>query len=539
MTARLKTDPTPVVQTSCGKVRGFVDAQSDQCRFSGIPYAEPPVGALRFRKTVPKTPWDGILDATRFGPASPQVFDPTEGDWAEFSDDPPPPRGWVGAEDSLTLNIWTPAPDARARPVIVWIHGGANWLESSRLATYHGDNFVARGDVVFVSFNYRLGVFGWLDVSGLGGPDYAHSHSSGLYDQITALRWIKANIARFGGDPDNITVMGESAGSMDTSWLLANGQLEGLARRVVLMSGINALTGLSGDLKTGSDPAYAREKAAAFLKKLSVSSMEQLLALPTAEVMERVTAAARTSDILFDMDSLFWARKTPGFTPEDPLRSPRSQGIDVMIGYTAYEMGLWLTWDEELDRHPFSYAADRVLDLTAPLRTDAAALYARCFPQETEGVRGMHLLGDSIFAMPSLWFADALAAQGEKVWMYRFDRPSDPRRGALHAADQTYLFGKSGTRAGQHLLGHAADAREREAREKLTAAMQDAVLAFARAGDPNAHGNAGLPRWPRYDTQTRAAMLFDTECRIAQDPEKERRLWWREKVYGPAFGEEG
>ena len=244
----------PVVVTATGSVAGLRDEESGQCLFLGIPYAEPPLGDLRFRATVPKKPWQGVLDAGRFGAAGPQMFDPTEGSYREFTGADKPESGrtdWLGSEDNLTLNVWTPEIRGQKRPVLVWIHGGANWLESSRLATYHGDRLVARGDVVFVSINYRLGIFGWLDVSGLGGEAYNGSHSNGLRDQLTALRWIRQNIAAFGGDPGNIAVMGESAGSIDLSWLLANGLLEGIARRVILMSGIAGLVGLSGDLRTG------------------------------------------------------------------------------------------------------------------------------------------------------------------------------------------------------------------------------------------------------------------------------------------------
>src|SRR5581483_6713053 len=168
-----------VVQSICGEIAGIRNEDSGQSVFLGIPYAEPPVGSLRFKPTRPKQPWTGMLDASRFGHASAQPFDVREGGVEDFIDDPNAVDGrCIGSEDCLTLNVWTPAVDGTRRPVLVWIHGGANYLESSRLPLYHGDRLVARGNVVFVSLNYRLGIFGFCDVSVLGGDGYRGSHSN-------------------------------------------------------------------------------------------------------------------------------------------------------------------------------------------------------------------------------------------------------------------------------------------------------------------------------------------------------------------------
>lgn len=283
-----------IVTTRSGRLRGAVDSETGIARFLGVPYAEPPLGANRFRPTVPVKPWDGIRDAVSFGHASAQVFDPHEAPYEEFVDAPEAVAPtWVGSEDSLTLNIWTPKPDDKKRPVLVWIHGGANWLESSRLSAYHGDRFVARGDVVFISLNYRLGVFGFLDLSVVGGEDFAGSHSNGLRDQMTALLWIKENIAAFGGDPDNITLMGESAGSIDISWHMTTGRLDGLVRRLVMMSGVGGARGFGHDhARSGHSEAVGRERAQEFLTRIGVTSIADLQALGTGEILERQAAVA-------------------------------------------------------------------------------------------------------------------------------------------------------------------------------------------------------------------------------------------------------
>ncbi|MBI1214497.1 MAG: carboxylesterase family protein [Alphaproteobacteria bacterium] len=539
----------PVVSTAAGKLAGLRDEKTGLCRFWGIPYAEPPLGALRFKPTVKKEPWEGVRDASRFGNAGPQVFDPTEGSYEEFMDAPPPEgkQEWVGAEDNLTLNVWTPelpgGKDFKKRPVMVWIHGGANWLESSRLATYHGDRLVERGDIVFVSLNYRLGVFGFLDVSVLGGEDYAGSHSNGLRDQKTALEWIKDNIEAFGGDAGNITIIGESAGSMNISWLLTAGHLDGIAKRVIMMSGVANLVGFSGDFKEGFTEAYGQEKARDFFSRIGVTSMGELQAMSTGEIMTRVVALSKTADMLVDLDSLFYPRVSD-FAPLDPFRAARgpkgNRGIDVMMGYTGYEMGLWLFWDEELDKRPCGWAATRMLCMDEKTRKDAVRIYGECFADEPEGTHGMHLMGDSIFVIPTLWFADEMARHTANVWLYQFDKESDGRKRALHAADQTYLFRKMETPAGHSLLGDAKDAAEEAARQRLSDAMQDAILAFVRDGDPCAHDNKDLPEWPRYTTGERSVMSFNTQSRIIDDPAGPRREWWYENVYAPAFtGDEG
>ncbi len=530
----------PIVPTSTGDVQGIVN-EKNQSLFLGIPYAEPPVGNLRFKPTVPKRKWDGVFDAGKFGSAGPQVFDPSEGDYEEFTGlklERDKQKDWVGSEDNLTLNIWSPDIGGKKRPVVVWIHGGANWLESSRLYTYHGDDLVNRGDVVFVSLNYRLGIFGWLDVSVLGGEEYKGSHSNGLRDQLTALKWIKENIAQFGGDTDNITIMGESAGSIDLSWLLTSGHLDGIAKRVVLMSGIAGLMGLSGDLDYGFTEQYAQDISKDFLARLQINSMDELLAISTDDLMDRYTSVAKSSSTLFLMDSIFWPRIIPDFVPLDPFRAVKQKGksdIDVMIGYTGYEMGLWLTWDETLDQHQAEWSAEKIMDFTPAQQKEAVALYRENMPNEKEGRLGMHMIGDSIFVMPSLWFAEELARQGSKVWMYEFDWKSDERRGAMHAADQTFIFNSHDTQAGHHICGVPKTEAEAAERLSLTRMMQDAILGFARTGDPNGHSNASLPEWPKYKAESRNIMSFDLTSGVVADPVKNRRDWWFKNIYGPAF----
>lgn len=343
----------------------------------------------------------------------------------------------------------------------------------------------------------------------------------------------KENIALFGGDPDNITVMGESAGSIDISWLLVNGKLNGIAKRVVMMSGVAGLLGLSGDLKYGFSEEYAKELGADFIEKLGIQDFKTLQNASTKEIMTKVSEVAASEDMLFYMDSLFWPRVTKDFCPIDPLRGAAeygSHGIDVVIGYTAYEMGLWLFWDEDLDQQPFSWSADKLLYPQEFSVNQAQEIYAHAFPEDTEGQNGMNMIGDSIFVMPSYWFADKLAENGENVWMYQFDWQANSRQKALHAADQAFAFGKLETQAASHLLGKPANGQDAKDREALSDFMIGTFLSFAINGNPQLKDQVA-PEWKKYTSSERNVFSFDYNSQLKQDPTSARRTWWYDNIY--------
>ena len=214
----------PFVETQYGKVQG---TQRDGVSvWKGIPFAQPPLELLRFRAPQPHEGWTGVRETTQFGAISPQASD------GSFGTLPGPM-----SEDCLTLNIWSPQADAERRPVMVWIHGGSFVTVSGSTHWYNGTSFAERGNVVVVTINYRLGALGFLYLGEYAGEEYATSGNNGLLDQIAALRWVKENIAAFGGDPNNVTVFGESAGAMSIGALLAMPAAKGLFRRAILQSG--------------------------------------------------------------------------------------------------------------------------------------------------------------------------------------------------------------------------------------------------------------------------------------------------------------
>lgn len=523
-----------IIETQSGLVEGTPDLNLGCIKFLGIPYAEPPVGALRFQPPAPVKPWAGVKSCTNFGHAAPQFYEPSEGQRHEFTDDTAhPDQKWVGHEDCLTLNIWTPTSKTPPKRVIVWIHGGANWLESSRLDTYHGHNFVTRGDVIFVSLNYRLGIFGFIDVSIIDGTNTKDAHVNGLKDQLLALQWVKNNIAAFGGDPENITVMGESAGSIDLSWLLVNGHLNGLVKQVVLMSGSTGLIGLSSGLGSDMSLELIQKKSRSLLNKLALHSASDLNGTSTEEIMDRFVHVTEKSNILLEMDSLFWPVKTPDFIPQDPLdpsAAANVSGINVMIGHTTYEMGLWLTWDDALDRQPFTKSAERLVFFDPHLADDARAVYQSALPNEAEEILGMHLIGDSIFSIPSYWLADKLTRQGVPVWFYQFDWEKDTRFKAQHAADQCFFFGNLDTHVGKYLTGEPDSQDIKKKRQSLSHYMMDTLLTFSAIGKPDK-----TKIWPAYCEKDRAVMSFNYDSTIALDPILQRRRWWYENIYSKFY----
>jgi len=214
----------PIVATAGGKVEGF-QTKNGVLAFLGIPFGQPPKGDLRFAPPVEVAPWEGVRDATKQGPVAPQPVD-----------DDVPPSKFAQDEDCLNLDIWTPGIDGRKRPVIVYIHGGSFMFGASSDPAYDGANISKRGDIVFASINYRVGMLGFLYLEDFG-TEYQGSGSNGIRDEILALRWLKNNIARFGGDPENITIMGESAGGANVLTLIGLPEARGLFQKAIAESG--------------------------------------------------------------------------------------------------------------------------------------------------------------------------------------------------------------------------------------------------------------------------------------------------------------
>ena len=487
----------PVVETANGPVVGVVDGGIEV--FRGIPYAAAPVGDLRYSAPEPVADWTQPRDATEFGPACMQTPDDLEND----------PSTEV-SEDCLTVNVWTPKADKGSRPVFVWIHGGGFSWGTAAHALYDGRNLAERGDMVVVSMQYRLGSFGWLDLSNAGGA--ASSANNGLLDMTAALEWVQENAAAFGGDPDNVTVAGESAGAIALGSLLTTKAAPGLFDRAILQSGSPGLV-MTQDVASG----LAEE----FLSKAGASSVDDLRAMSAEEVL-----AAQLS---FEQDSDF---ADVGFHPvidgvvleqgsTVAIRDGLESTVPVLIGTTRDESRYWLLYYDYLDRLPLSYAQPWLDSISGGRSEEINDAFLVDRPDLNSGQLMMATATSSAFTMPAIRFSEALSSRGSPVWMYQFTLPSnqlDGRMGSPHAMELPFMFGNLG--AEPALLDPSDNVAEYE---QLAADMQDAWIAFARDGDPSTEA---LGTWPRYEPTARKTMMFDLDRGVVSDPFSIERTVW-------------
>jgi len=485
------------VATRYGLVEGT--REGEVCVWRGIPYAAPPVGPLRFRAPREPVPWQGVRPAVRFGPAAIQ----RERETMKFLNDCPSYK----SEDCLYLNIWSPAADGRKRPVMVWIHGGSFTYGSGSSPLYDGASFAAKGDVVVVTINYRLGVFGFLDLSAFGGEAYAESGNCGLLDQVAALRWVRDNIEAFGGDPDNVTIFGESAGSVSVSTLLAMPSARGLYRKAIMQSGTTKHT---------RTPEMAGKVTEQYLNALGVTAgnLARLHELPAEELLKatevfqtRVFGPVRDGRIL------------PGDT-ELAIRDGAARDIPVLIGNNRDES----RWFTHFDPWWHELPDDRLEEAFRLYFGDLWPELSREVLQGRRLDRGLYhdMTTFDMFTFPSICLGEYQVRLGAPVWMYRFDYPSptlDGRPRAYHALEIPFVWNTLGKEEMERITGSDPD------RFALADKMHRAWIAFARTGDPNV---PGLPDWPRYELTRRATMIFDRTVSVADDPDARWREIWTE-----------
>jgi para-nitrobenzyl esterase len=475
----------PVVPTSLGPVRGA--REGGLSVFRGIRYGT----AARFQAPRPPAPSLEIVEATRFGPSSPQ----RGGRYAAMG------------EDCLYLNVWTPeARPGGRRPVMVYIHGGAYSTGSVVDPLNYGDRLASSGDAVVVTVNHRLNAFGYLYLARLD-PRFPDSGNAGQLDLVLALRWVRANIAAFGGDPSRVLVFGQSGGGAKIATMMAMPAASGLFHRAITMSGQQV---------TASGPLNATARARAYLAALRATPAD-LLAMPTERLVEGLAA---TDPILgggvymgpvLDMK---WLARHP-FWPDAP---PQSNAIPMMLGNTRDETRAFIDPESERVR---TLSWDNLAERMAPeLRVDIApewvvAHYRSRFP-DWSPERIFYAATTAGRSWPGQVIeADARARAGAPTWVYQvdFQSPTQPRRGAPHTMDIALAFGTLEAPGSYTGTGDGARAASR--------VLMSAFTAFARSGDPN---GARVPRWDRYRLPQRSTLLVDAVSRAADDP----RRWERE-----------
>ncbi|MBB6255104.1 carboxylesterase/lipase family protein [Nitrospirillum iridis] len=491
-----------LVTTPAGRVRGVV---RDGVRvWRGIPFAAPPVGDRRFRAPQPVEPWPGVRDASEFGaiPMQKRGFEAMGGAG----------EATPMAEDSLTINVTAPlAPAQRPRPVVVWIYGGAFALGGSRSELFRGDRLVTTGDVVFVSFNYRLGLFGFNDFSPWSTPDHPIDGNLGLRDQIAALRWVQGTIAAFGGDPGNVTIAGHSAGATSVLSLMCAPPAAGLFHRAFAMSAAGySVFGrarhavlareILGSL--GLDPADAAATGQA-LKRLPADQLVAAASRLFYEIAPDAYPGILAATPVIDGDVL------PRH-PVDAFREGTAHPVPLVIGTMFREAAIL---DKGLPLMP-----SRVSRLEAMFRATDPGIrdrIAAVYPGYPSRKTAVDIAGDFTFWAPSVLMADGHSRRAD-TWVYRFDYATPLARlafgGATHALDLPMLFGTTG----EGDLGRL-DLFRRRRSKAVSQRFQDAFLAFA-------HGRA--PGWSRYDEGARLTRIFDTTDREESDPGRQRRIAW-------------
>jgi len=516
---RTFADGEPIVETTSGKIRGV--SAGDVRVFKGVPYGASTARANRFMPPRPPEPWTGIRDTIACAGHAPQ-WPSTTPRRAELKTLLGPPDTTPTGEDCLTLNLWTPGLDGgKKRPVMVWLHGGGMAYGSANRPVYDGTNLARRGNVVVVGVNHRLNVFGFLHLADIGGEAYSHSDNVGMLDLVAALRWVHDNIERFGGDPGNVAIFGESGGGGKVSTLLAMPAARGLFHRAIIQSGAAIRL---------STRERANALAEAVLKELGIAKSDcgRLQDVPVKTLIAALTPARQAVGpsawpLLdrYDFGPVVDGSDIPAH-PFDPAASGVSDDVPLVIGNTRDEASLFLVGDDRVWNGTLTEAelktyvtriagadTDRVIELYQH-RNPKASLVELQIAASTGGN----------FWIRSVMLAERKVARNRApVYFYAFEWATpvfDGRLKSHHAIDLPFTFDTVDT---------ADTSAGMPGARQLAEVMSATWAAFARNGNPD---NAAIPHWPAYTLAERATMVLDTNCRVENDPSRDARLLWGE-----------
>lgn len=496
------------IETACGSLVGRQDGEA--IAFLGVPYAKPPIDERRFRAPEPCDPWVGDREAIQVGPAAPQYPSPLS-------------HGLTYAEDCLYLNVWTPAIDGGKRPVMLWIHGGAFISGSGGEEAYNGALLSRRADVVVVTINYRLGALGFAHVSDVLGVEAGTNN--GLRDQIMALAWVRQNIERLGGDPNNITLFGQSAGGMSVALLMSAPSVRGMFKRAIVQSGSAHMATTRDDASRMADVMLRHlqidKSNAATLWQRPFKDIQRAQIKCLQETVMRGTAGAMQS-----MKEMTLVPFGDGdVLPVDPfaaIADGAARDIDLMVGTTTDEWNFWLYLVDQaklgIDEATLHKLVDRRAGGHASRLVEGyrAADLAQASPIEVFTA----IESDRVFTIPAIRLAEAQSRHRQAVHAYLFDWRSQAFNGAFgspHAIDLPFVFGNFETAIAAAFVGDSEPA------ELLSCAMMDAWADFARDGRATWNG---VGAWPRFDSETRTTLWISTDTRLVNDPRAARRRSW-------------
>ncbi len=487
-----------IIETTLGKIKG-VQKENYQ-KFLGIRYAKAPVGRLRFQKPRSIESWEGLYDATEYGPIAPQL-------WIDQ-----PPLKMVESEDCLFLNVFTPQADNNKRPVMFYIHGGAFGIGSGSRPRLYGGNLAKHGNVVVVTIQYRLGVLGFLYMDNV-------TPNLGLQDVVCALQWIRDNIEAFGGDLNNVTIFGQSAGAMAVTYLMVMPLAKGLFHKAIAQSG-------SIPLKTSQARGLVNPSKK-ILSKLKIQSgdLKAMQDLPLEELMRAQKKIIKS--ILSEHQ--FYPVLDGNIIPrniDELMESGITKGIDLIIGYNADELplfGYYLKSSRRITRFLARTMVKRRIQRLG-LRKSAMKQILEVYrnkleEQTTSGKELDFLLKDVMFRMPAIQFAEKHSSTHSGTYFYTFSYPAPNIGSAVHVLELFFIFKTITTTDisdDMELLGSKEE-------EELSQKIMNYWINFARKGDPN---HPDLPEWPRYDSENCTTMILDVSPGVVERHRDEIRIIW-------------
>jgi len=504
----MSSEKQAVVKTKSGKVEGSY--QDGLYVFKGIPYAAPPLGELRWMTPQPVKPWDGVRPAKKYGAIGPQNPMPVA------LPGMPTFEGIPQDENCLFLHIWTPGLDDARRPVMFWIHGGAFIVGSGSEPFLEGGKLARRGDIVLVSINYRLGAFGFLNLKEITGGKIPSTGNEGLLDQVAALEWVHDNIATFGGNPDNITVFGFSAGGMSIGNLLGMPLARGKFHKAINRSGAANIVGpLDGAVKTSEQYVNIfnlNGKDVDALRKLKTQELldaQQQLGMKLRETEYRITPFQPVVD----------GKILPEW-PIEAIRKGSAKNVVIMAGNTLDEMKAMNSMDPAMRNMNEAGLFKRLNDLLPPdlvpglVNAYRDALQKRGSKADPPDIMGT-INADLMFRIPTIQLVETQRDNGVPAYNYLFTCKSPAMGGVLgaaHGLDNPFLFGNLDA----DFCGSGPEV------ESLAEKIQDSCAAFARTGDPSC---PSIGKWPVYG-KNRMTMILDKNTRVEAAPyEAERRAW--------------
>ena len=487
----LRTADTATVRTRLGIIRGY--EHNGLKIFKGIPYAR----AARFHSPEELPPWEGVLDASSYGYVCPLLTnDPPRGELYV------PHRFWPMDEDCLNLNVWTPGLDDRKRPVLVWLHGGGFFAGSSiEQVAYDGANMSRLGDAVVVSVNHRLNILGYFDLSDFGA-EYANSGNAGGDDIIASLRWIRKNIARFGGDPENVTVFGQSGGGAKVTTLLQSPAADGLYAKGIVMSGVIGPV-------LADEKGSGKEIAEAVMKELGIHTVKEL---ETADYAAFARAYRKVSPSLKQQGKYVGGAPHPNaFYRGEPISCgfrPETAQIPLMVGSVFGEFTSFAPMPWPRASLP---EAEQLRILREALGEKPAEALIPLFRQAYPDRKPIDLLRlDFIFRLPEIRYIAERSKLNACTWSYLFnmDQPIDGGNTPWHCCDIPYVFHNI------DLVEYPHGPAEDGLAERLENEVFRSVMAFAASGNPS---NPAIPAWPPCGEGREAVMVFDANTRLLEN----------------------